>query len=330
MSSNSAFWYPASKPSSEELQHVLLTTVARNIFCTHHASATQELARLKRKRKHEECGVDGPSIGGGKEEEEVVGTLTAFDTITFLVRASGICCESQKRPNNSRSKLPLPQTDNGASTEQPDNDKSLKDERGTTDPPKTRSVLASLIEGARAKERLTAKRDLNDRGDGRDVRERTALKAFEVASMRTSSSISRGDNLASGGDGDEFDVDLPLDPHIREDAPSASQVEGLSTKHPLQMTREEFLCQFKRAPRRGEIGYDAESVAAAEAVGYVMSGSRNKEKQHYVDRIQQKLHEKEARKLRLQFRKVEDERNDRATVESLLMMMHQKMNTGND
>ncbi|KPA76751.1 hypothetical protein ABB37_07578 [Leptomonas pyrrhocoris] len=93
--------------------------------------------------------------------------------------------------------------------------------------------------------------------------------------------------------------------------------DAMAAKHPSQMTRAEFLSQFKRAPRRGEIGQTAEDIAAAENLGYVMSGSRSVASRMYVDRIQRQLHEHEAAKLQQQFRKVEDERMDDQLVHGL-------------
>jgi hypothetical protein len=99
-------------------------------------------------------------------------------------------------------------------------------------------------------------------------------------------------------------------------APLAAN-DAVAAKHPSQMTRAEFLSQFKRAPRRGEIGQTAEDIAAAEKLGYVMSGSRSVASRMYVDRIQRQLHEHEAAKLQQQFRKVEDERMDDQLVHGL-------------
>lgn len=103
----------------------------------------------------------------------------------------------------------------------------------------------------------------------------------------------------------------------------------VATKHPSQMTRAEFLSQFKRAPRRGEIGQTAEDIAAAEKLGYVMSGSRSVASRMYVDRIQRQLHEHEATKLQQQFRKVEDERMDDHLVHGLAEFIMKKTDNAN-
>lgn len=100
--------------------------------------------------------------------------------------------------------------------------------------------------------------------------------------------------------------------------------EAAAAKHPSQMTRAEFLSQFKRAPRRGEIGQTAEDIANAEKLGYVMSGSRSVASRMYVDRIQRQLHEHEAAKLQQQFRKVEDERMDDQLVRGLASFVMKK------
>lgn len=100
--------------------------------------------------------------------------------------------------------------------------------------------------------------------------------------------------------------------HTTEDEHSAN------FKHPSQMTREQFLRQYKRAPRRGEIGQSAEMVAQAQKLGYVMSGSRNKGADRYVDRVQRQLHERQAAKLQQQFRRIEDARMDESMINSLV------------
>lgn len=91
-------------------------------------------------------------------------------------------------------------------------------------------------------------------------------------------------------------------------------------KHPSQMTKEEYMQQFKRAPRRGEIGISAERIVEAEALGYVMSGSRKKEATKYIDRVQKQLHEREAAKMRLQFLQEEDRRNDSEAMNEFIKL----------
>ncbi|KAK7194748.1 Ras-induced vulval development antagonist [Novymonas esmeraldas] len=130
-------------------------------------------------------------------------------------------------------------------------------------------------------------------------------------------------------DADDFAVRIPGQQALSastEGSDSATQGEGgapepadaVAAKHPSQMTRAEFLSQFKRAPRRGEVGQTAEEIAAAEKLGYVMSGSRSVASRMYVDRVQRQLHEHEAAKLQQQFRKVEDERMDDQLVQGLV------------
>lgn len=96
-------------------------------------------------------------------------------------------------------------------------------------------------------------------------------------------------------------------------------------KHPSQMTREEYLSQFRRAPRRGEVGQSAEEIAKAQGLGYVMSGSRSIGAQMYMDRIQRQLHEREAGKLQQHFRKVEDERMDSQMISGMLKVLEDKI-----
>lgn len=152
----------------------------------------------------------------------------------------------------------------------------------------------------------------------------------------TSTALKEGAVEKDEEDDDEFGVALGLvtgAPSLSDSASGASRAGGptdasnsddLAMKHPSQMTREEFLSQFKRAPRRGEIGQTAEEIAVAEQLGYVMSGSRSKASQMYVDRIQRQLHEREAAKLQKQFRKVEDERMDELMVEGMLKLVQAK------
>ncbi|CCW66162.1 unnamed protein product [Phytomonas sp. Hart1] len=97
-------------------------------------------------------------------------------------------------------------------------------------------------------------------------------------------------------------------------------------KHPSQMTREEFLSQYKRAPRRGEIGQNPDQIARAKELGYVMSGSQSKASQLYVDRIQRQLHEREAARLHQQFREVEDKLMDQELIHNLLDIIHTQKN----
>lgn len=91
-----------------------------------------------------------------------------------------------------------------------------------------------------------------------------------------------------------------------------------------QLTKDEYMRQFKRAPRRGEIGISAEEVSQAEALGYVMSGSRNRASDKYIDRIQRQLHEKQAAQLRLEFLKESDRRSEAATVAFLKGLLEQQ------
>lgn len=147
----------------------------------------------------------------------------------------------------------------------------------------------------------------------------------------------RSDNHGSDED-DSFMIQLPghMGPQASSDAGESSGhnvdavagvaggADAVAAKHPSQMTRAEFLSQFKRAPRRGEVGQTAEEIAAAEKLGYVMSGSRSVASRMYVDRIQRQLHEHEAAKLQQQFRKVEDERMDDQLVLELAQFINSK------
>ncbi|CCW63072.1 unnamed protein product [Phytomonas sp. EM1] len=144
---------------------------------------------------------------------------------------------------------------------------------------------------------------------------------------------SKTESNLDGNISDDEDFATPLPPSngqlqfaksgdLTSNAPERST--GAAEKHPSQMTREEFLSQYKRAPRRGEIGQDADQIAHAEELGYVMSGSQSKASQMYVDRIQRQLHEREAARLHQQFREVEDKLMDQELIHNLLEVIHAK------
>jgi hypothetical protein len=90
------------------------------------------------------------------------------------------------------------------------------------------------------------------------------------------------------------------------------------------MTREEYLAQYSRAPRRGESGYTPDQIDEATQLGYVMSGSRNKQVQKYIDGLQKKLHEQQAGKLRLDFLAEKERRLDVSIVDACLRIMQNK------
>ncbi|KPI87794.1 hypothetical protein ABL78_3093 [Leptomonas seymouri] len=155
---------------------------------------------------------------------------------------------------------------------------------------------------------------------------------FAIAVHDSAASGHRSRSEAERESDDEEDFVVQLPGHVASSSSTSSPQDGkegastvdatlaedaVAAKHPSQMTRTEFLSQFKRAPRRGEIGQTAEDIAAAEKLGYVMSGSRSVASRMYVDRIQRQLHEHEAAKLQQQFRKVEDERMDDQLVHGL-------------
>lgn len=327
--SGSAFWCPAPEPTGQELERIIFLTFFRNVFSAQHALSKKEMARLAQKRHR--CSRerdDGDKHEPIAELEKDVENGALSNIISSLVRATGVSYslpvkEETKAAVEAPAIAHVPVA--GGSSVPPKADGGVQDLSHVQ--PKIdqrpRSALATLVESARLKEQMQRAGCSREKGGGTSLVTSTcrAPSVFESVALHR-----RHEENASQTDNSAEDFGVSFLPHFstnedegKRDAlgPSSSVVE----KHPSQMSREEFLQQFKRAPRRGEIGYDAESVAAAEAVGYVMSGSRNREKQHYVDSIQRKLHEKEAQKLRLQFRKVEDERNDEAMVKALLAMV---------
>ncbi|ESL08919.1 hypothetical protein TRSC58_03370 [Trypanosoma rangeli SC58] len=326
---NESFWCPAPDPTGEELEKTIFLTFLRNIFSTQHASANREAPRMERKRNRL---YQQKRKGGNHEEsteaweEKEVGPLVHI--IASLVHSAGVpYASSMEDPNAAASAASLVSVEVATSgnTLQPATEVSHK--RDSAEPTKAtqkpRSALATLVENARLKEKLQKTEHFETKTD---MLEEVSLHHSPCRSATVNFPFEGRDNtLPSSQGGDDFGVALPLQTFTDDGGnDSLHPSENPVTKHPSQMSQEEFLRQFKRAPRRGEIGYDAESVAAAEAVGYVMSGSRNKEKQHYVDSIQRKLHEKEARKLRLQFRKVEDERSENTMIQAILAMMNAK------
>ncbi|PWU87813.1 hypothetical protein C4B63_84g53 [Trypanosoma cruzi] len=323
------FWFPASEPTAEELETTIFLTFLQNIFSTQNVPANREAAQMERKRnrlfqpkrkrdRHEESAESDQKERGGN----------LFHIISCIVHAAGIPYEPPMEEQGVAASgfvSMTAETTTSTNTPQPEKDASFEGDYAAPNKlvQQHRSALASLVEIARLKERLQ-KTENSER----------KTRAFMAVSADPLRSNNEGANVmlerhksptASEQSGDDFGVALPLGSFISDGANEPSKkFEVPVAKHPSQMSQEEFLRQFKRAPRRGEIGYDAESVAAAEAVGYVMSGTRNREKQHYVDNIQRKLHEKEARKLRLQFRKVEDERTDNTMIQGIIAMVNEK------
>lgn len=148
------------------------------------------------------------------------------------------------------------------------------------------------------------------------------LTAVGRKRARESPSASQGGEDERVEDGDVRHPTTAGSEERGEAAPS------LETKHPSQMTREEFLSQFKRAPRRGEIGQSAEEIEKAEALGYVMSGSRSKASHLFINRVQRQLHERDAAKWEQQFRQVEDERMNARLIDELAQFVKVKLKHG--
>ncbi|TPP55629.1 Ras-induced vulval development antagonist family protein [Leishmania donovani] len=215
------------------------------------------------------------------------------------------------------------------------------------------SALAKLVAKARAQHRdlvehapavvatVAARRAPLDEPGSQPGMGRKRIQ-FDDPPLANNPQLSRGRHIRSDNhssdDDDSFTIQLPgrMGPQAPLDAGKsgghnvdavagvAGGADAAAAKHPSQMTRAEFLSQFKRAPRRGEVGQTAEEIAAAEKLGYVMSGSRSVASRMYVDRIQRQLHEHEAAKLQQQFRKVEDERMDDQLVLELAQFINGK------
>lgn len=171
------------------------------------------------------------------------------------------------------------------------------------------SALAKLV--AKAKEREACANGHTDTTLSSDAEEEEGIESAE-ASPRLKRPREAPSQVS---DGDE----PPVATVARQEAP------GVVAKHPSQMTREEFLRQFKRAPRRGEIGQSAEEIEKAEALGYVMSGSRSKAAHLFVNRVQRQLHERDAAKREHQFRQVEDERTNARIIEELTALVRSRV-----
>lgn len=174
--------------------------------------------------------------------------------------------------------------------------------------------------------------------------------ALDSSAMQTGTpNVVRSEVLGDDGTDDDdedmsFDVYIPAEVRPRDEPPrkaaridrggdgsvssatpqlSQQPHEGSSgaVKDPSKMTKDEYMLQFRRAPRRGEIGITPEQVAEAAALGYVMSGSRNKSGDKYIDRIQRQLHEKHAAHLRLQFLQEGDRRAAEAALDVFSKMV---------
>ncbi|KAG5493482.1 hypothetical protein JIQ42_01849 [Leishmania sp. Namibia] len=213
-----------------------------------------------------------------------------------------------------------------------------------------KSALAKLVAKARAQHRdlvehapvvvvpSPVRRDQPEETGSQPGVERKRIQFADDSPLANNSQPLRANPIrGDDGDGDDdFTIHFPghtgllasadigkLDGHSPHSAAGAAGgTDAVAAKHPSQMTRAEFLSQFKRAPRRGEVGQTAEEIAAAEKLGYVMSGSRSVASRMYVDRIQRQLHEHEAAKLQQQFRKVEDERMDDQLVLELAQFIN--------
>ncbi|KAG5469677.1 hypothetical protein CUR178_01815 [Leishmania enriettii] len=212
-----------------------------------------------------------------------------------------------------------------------------------------KSALAKLVAKARAQHcdlvkhapvvvvPLPVRRDQSEETGSQPGVERKRIQFADDSPLANNSQPLRVKPIrGDDGDGDDFTIHFPgrtgplasadidkLDGHSPHSATGAAGgTDAVAAKHPSQMTRAEFLSQFKRAPRRGEVGQTAEEIAAAEKLGYVMSGSRSVASRMYVDRIQRQLHEHEAAKLQQQFRKVEDERMDDQLVLELAQFIN--------
>ncbi|AIO01354.1 hypothetical protein LPMP_330610 [Leishmania panamensis] len=217
-------------------------------------------------------------------------------------------------------------------------------------PAVAKSALAKIVAKAKAQHRdlvkhapvvaatVPTRRTQPDETRGQPGVSRKRVQFADESPLANNSQLSRGHQIRNdnGDSDDEFTIQLPghkgprasadADESGGRDADAVTGVAGsadtVAAKHPSQMTRAEFLSQFKRAPRRGEVGQTAEEIAAAEKLGYVMSGSRSVASRMYVDRIQRQLHEHEAAKLQQQFRKVEDERMDDQLVLELAQLIN--------
>lgn len=114
----------------------------------------------------------------------------------------------------------------------------------------------------------------------------------------------------------------------------ASDVSETSTRDgpmdPSKMTKDEFMRNIKRAPRRGEIGITAEQVAEVERQGYVMSASRNRAADKHLDRIQRQLHEKQAAGKHLEFLKENDRRAKERALRDLADIARSEAMTTHD
>lgn len=188
-------------------------------------------------------------------------------------------------------------------------------------PSKPVSALSRMI--SKAKQKFQKQEGISEM-----VRDKDRTAGGSEGAQRLSFKRSRA-HSDDDSDGSEFGIqeDLLLSARPTKELKASAPLEEreMDEKHLSSMTREEFLKQFKRVPRRGEIGQSAEEIQAAESLGYVMSGGRSKAAQLYVDRVQRQLHERDAAKREQQFRQVEDEISSKRLIADLTRYITEKV-----
>jgi len=114
---------------------------------------------------------------------------------------------------------------------------------------------------------------------------------------------------------------VPVAPDVEDNEDDPTQDDAPRPAGSDALTREEYLAQHKRVRRKGEWGQEADEVQKAEALGYVMSSSSNRNPQHRINGLQRILQEREAGRKRQEFREEEQRRRDEAVVNALLRMV---------
>ena len=224
--------------------------------------------------------------------------------------------EQEDNINNSSMVVCGPQRPQVEASGTDNNHQAVEEPQAPAAPRNPKSKLGKLIFQAKKKlgatEETTMQQSLQHQPLAAVTR-RAPLSAAKSSELLSSSAngirrgITMGDNEGSDDDGYES---------------SANNTTTSTTAQPpqkKQLSYEEFLqTTHKRAPRQGEIGITVDEIESAEALGYVMSGSRNRNVQKLLDSKQKELHEKQADKDRLGFLAEDDRRKDEEAVAGLL------------
>lgn len=86
-----------------------------------------------------------------------------------------------------------------------------------------------------------------------------------------------------------------------------------------------YVAEGKRIPRRGEIGLTSEEIAAYEAVGYVMSGSRHRRMEAVRIRKENQIYSADEKRALAMFSKEERQKRENLILGQFREMVNQKL-----